>query len=274
LSSNPIEEPKLGEAAAPAVVPVVAPAAEEKKVDEEKPKVTKRNSIFGNFVEKLRSPTAEKKESDAFPVPAAPVVREETATEAPKLEEAVVGAPAPVVPATETSLEAPKTQEAKPAATTPHKEKQSFSFGKFLGGNKEKTKTPTTEKVPEVAKTEEPGKAVEPVEFTPVEAPVEPVVEAPQGEEKKEEAPAKAKRGSIFGNLMRNASKAGKPKKEEKPVTASPAKVEEIVEPTEAPKEATPAATATEPATIGDVVPEAVSVGQDSKSVPQVTSSA
>lgn len=184
-----------------------------------------------------------------------------------------------------------------------------------MGGAKEKVKSPTTEKTPEAPKTEEPAKTEE----TPAPAaaaPAEPAAEASKEEKKEEETPAttstaeattpttKPKRGSIFGNLtgsvkkekegdsekpkglsglFRNASKAGRSKKE-KESTPPPAKVEETAEPkeeakTEEPakeekKEETPAPAPTEPAAIGDVVPDAVSVGQAPKSTPQVSTTA
>ncbi|KAF2264545.1 hypothetical protein CC78DRAFT_568242 [Lojkania enalia] len=287
------EAPKAEDTPASAAEPAAEDKKEEKK-EEEKPKPTKRGSIFGNFVEKLRSPTTEKKESEV--APAAPAKEPEPTAEAPKVEETPAAAPA------EGATEAPK-EEAKPAATTPHKEKQHFSFGKFLGGAKEKVKSPTTEKEPaaaEAPKTEEPAKPEE----TSAPAPTaEPAAEAPKEEKKEEEAatPAsKPKRGSIFGNLtgsvkkekegeekhkgisglFRKASSATKPKKEKEPAT--PAKVEEETaeapkeeakeEPTKEEKKETPAAT--EPKAIGDVVPEAVTVGQAPKSTPEVSATA
>ncbi|KAJ4296445.1 hypothetical protein N0V90_006490 [Kalmusia sp. IMI 367209] len=294
----------------PPVEPVKAeetPAVEEKKV-EEKPKPAKRGSIFGNFVEKLKSPTHEKKEADL--VPAVPAKESEVAAEAPKIEEPATTETAPVIPpvdaaAVDTTTEAPKVEEPKPATTTPHKEKQSFSFGKFLGGNKEKAKSPATEKAPELPKAEEAPK-VEEAPAVGAPAAVEPVAEAPKEEAKEEPAteaattttPVTKKRGSIFGalggkkegddkarsgfgGLFRAASKAGKPKKE-KEVTPA-AKVDEAAEPKEEKTEAAPVAeekkeepavAAAEPATIGDVVPEAVTVGQDTKSTPQVSATA
>ncbi|KAL5407567.1 hypothetical protein PMIN03_007043 [Paraphaeosphaeria minitans] len=296
----PVEEKKTEE-----VVPV-----EEKKV-EEKPKPTKRGSIFGNFVEKLKSPTHEKKEADL--VPAVPAKDSEAAAEAPKLDEPATSETAPVLPpvapveaapleSTTEALKLEEPKETKPAATTPHKESKSFSFGKFLG-NKEKVKSPASEKAPEFPKTEEAPK----IDETP--APVEPVTDAPKEEATAAEPPTETattapatkekKRGSIFGalgskkegegkggfgGLFRAASKAGKPKKEKE--TTPAAKVEEATEPKEEKTEVAPiaeetkattdvpAVTATEPATIGDVAPEAVAVGQDSKSTPQVSATA
>lgn len=244
-----------------------------------------------------------------FPAPAA---KEPETTAVTLKEDAPV---APVVPTVDTTAgaEAPKvdeskTEEVKPATSTPAKESKGFSFGKFLGGAKEKVKSPSTEKAPELPKTEEPVKAEEPAaapvaatEHTvfptvePVEAPK--AAEAPK-EEKENETPTttpapKAKRGSIFGNLtgsvkksegdsekpqgimglFRNASKAGKPKKD-KEAAVSP-KVEEA-EPTKVEDKkdevvAEPAVT--EAAPVSDITP-AVPVGQEHKSTPQVSTTA
>lgn len=304
---KPVEETKPEEAL------TATPAVEEKKA-EEKPKPTKRASIFGNFVEKLKSPTHEKKEPEL----ATPAKESEVSAEAPKIEETpkVEDAPlAPVMAVVDGTSEAPKTEEAKPAtATTPAKEKQHFSFGKFLGGAKEKVKSPTTEKTPEAPKTEEAPKVEEtaaPVEAAKPEETAAPVATEPATEAAKEETPATEgaatttppakKRGSLFGlggsvkkekdgeeksqglkGLFRNASKAGKSKKEKEPAN-TPAKVEETAEPVEEKTEAAPVAESketpavaapTEQATIGDVVPDAVTVGQEHKSAPAVTSSA
>lgn len=298
-------EPKPTEEAAPA-----AAAVEEKKV-EEKPKPAKRGSIFGNFVEKLKSPTHEKKEADLVPAPK----EEKVSAEAPKLDELpksddtpAVAPVEPVASATDGTTETPKAEEVKPVEaktpTTPAKEKQHFSFGKFLGGNKERAKSPAAEKAPEVPKTEEAPKVEAAAPVEPVaETAAEPTTEAK--EEKKEEtpaegaAPAPKKRGSIFGalggsvkkekegeekpqglkGLFRNASKAGKSKKEKE--VAAPAKVEETTEPkeetapvTEEKKETEAPVAPAEPAAIGDVVPDAVTVGQATKSTPQVASTA
>jgi hypothetical protein len=304
--AKPVEEAKPIEEAKPTeetATPVIAP------IVEEKPKPTKRGSIFGNFVEKLKSPTTEKKESELVP---APISKDsEVSAEAPKIEEPI----APIVPVADGTTETPKVEETKPVnATTPHKEKSSFSFGKFLGGSKEKVKSPTTEKAPssEAPQLEDPVKADEAPVLAPIEpvaAPVEPVADAPKEEEPvgvtstataTPPTTTQKKRGSIFGNLtggsvkkekdgetsekpkglsglFRSASKATKAKKEEKTTTA-PAKVDEATEPkddaplTEAKLE-TPVA-ATEPQSIGDVVPDAVAVGQAPKSTTQVATSA
>jgi hypothetical protein len=274
--------------------------------------------MFGSFVEKLKSPTHEKKEPQF-----APAKESEVSAEAPKLDETPKVEAAPLAPVTDVvdgTVAAPvKVDEVKPvpSATTPAKEKQHFSFGKFLGGNKEKVRSPSTEKAPEVAKTEEAPQLDElPAPIAPVEAvePAVPVVPTSEPatlaalEDKKEEpvteasttTPAAKKRGSIFGSLggggsvkkekdgeekpqglkglFRNASKAGKPKKE-KETTNTPAKVDETVEPTEDKTTIAPLADETpvvaapvEQPTIGDVGADAVTVGQAPKSSSAVTS--
>lgn len=297
--------PKAGEElkaeATPA--PIVAAPAEELKTEEtpakaaeEKPKPTKRGSIFGSFVEKLKSPREEKKEPD-FGASAAPVKEAETVPEASKpLEEAVVAAPATPVPeSTTTEPSVSKPEETKSVPTgTPVKEKEHFSFGKFFG-NKERAKSPAaTEKAhepivdataPKIEDTTAPA-TTEPVE--PVE-PVAPVVESkPEPiEEKKDEAPKKEKRSSsFFGTLTRSLSKAtGKDAKKDvkhnEQTKETPATVPEASE--DAPvvadkKDETPAADATPvdapvEKTIGDVPAEAVTVGEP-KSNPTVATTA
>ncbi|KAF2869969.1 Pleckstrin homology domain-containing protein [Massariosphaeria phaeospora] len=277
-------DPKLDEAA------IVAPVTEEKKVIEEKPKPTKRASIFGNFVEKLKSPTTEKRESEVGLAPVVPAKDTEVVPEAPKVEE--TPAVTVVAPIVDTTVEAPKTEETKPVSSTPAKEKSGFSFGKFLGGAREKVKSPSTDKphASEAPKIEEPVKVDEPITPALVE-PVAPAAEPLKEEPVEEETPATSttptaqkKRGSIFGNLIRNASKAGKSKKE-KDVHATPAKVEETVEPKDEKTDLSvvadnkdepviPTGAPTEPNSIGDVVPDAVTVGQAPKSNTPVATTA
>lgn len=294
---KPVEEPKTETA------PVVAAPVEESKTEEtpkveDKPKPTKRGSIFGSFVEKLKSPKEEKKEHDLV-APAAPAKEAETVGEAPKpVEEAQVTAPVPVTPVpAETATTEPvaaKAEEPKSATTsTPSKEKEHFSFGKFFG-NKERAKSPSaTDKAPAPeAKTEPKVEAAPKIEETPAVAPIttepaEPVApvaetKADAVEEKKEETPKKEKRGSFFSNLSRSLSKATKTgKHEEKKETTPPATVPEttetpaVVDTKAEPKTETPAPAAAAPVekTIGDVPAEAVNVGEP-KSNPTVATTA
>jgi hypothetical protein len=279
------------EATPAAIVPATTEEAttEETAVKpvDEKPKPTKRASVFGSFFEKIKSPTSEKKEADLVP---APVAKDSEVTpEASKpLEEAHVAVPTTIEPVSEPT--AVKADETKPVST-PSKEKDHFKFGKLFG-NKDRSKSPAaTDKVAEPSKVD----AVAPqIEETPASATTEPVVVAPvvdtaaepaAVEEKKEETAAKKeKRGSIFGSLSRSLSKATKSKdtKEAKKETVTPTTVHEATEPKEesavAPtldhKDDTPAVAAPVEQSIGDVVPGSVSVGEAPKSGTFVTSTA
>ncbi|EOD43707.1 putative immunogenic protein [Neofusicoccum parvum UCRNP2] len=285
-AAAPAEEvkPAEGEEAKPEEAKVEAP--------ETKPatsKANKRTSIFGGFFEKVRSPTTEKKEPEV-----APVVPPKDG-EVPATEEAAKPAETEAAPAIAEG-EAPKTADgeapATPAATTattPAKEKGGF-FSKF--GKKQEAKSPA-------AAAEAPKE-----EAKPVETEAAPVTEGeaaagttatatatPEpGKEKRRtsffgnfgakanegEADGEKKRG--LGGLFRNPSKAVKGNKEKKE-NAAPAKVDEEAEnkPEETP--ATEEAAKEEeqkkeeepkPA-IGDVVPDAVAVGQSSTPAVQAT---
>lgn len=291
LKTEATPVPIIAESAAPAPIetevaaPVVAPAPVEK--DEktmEKPKPTKRGSIFGSFFEKVKSPSHEKKEADLVPT-----MDKETAV-APEAAKPVEETPAvaPVAetitdaPLTEAKLDAPKTEAAKPV--TPVKEKEHFSFGKFFG-NKEKAKSPAVETAPTLPMTEEAPKLEEtpaPVVANGVE-PAVPVAETSVApvEEKKEQTPVpkKEKRSSIFGSLARTVSKAGG-KKEPKEKKEAPATLQESAEPADkvetpavAEKEETPIVPAQQ-TTIGDVTPEAINVGEAPKSSAPVATTA
>jgi hypothetical protein len=274
----------------------------EKKDEEkvaEKPKPTKRASIFGSFFEKVKSPSSEKKEADL--VPAAPAKEATVVPEIQKPAEEPVAVTEPTsAPLADAKLDAPKYEANKPV--TPVKEKevslfsstpipsanshQHFSFGKFFG-NKEKVKSPATETAPAAPVSEEAPK-IEDAAAVPAAPATEateaaPVVEAPKAEtveEKKEETPAtskKEKRNSIFGNLVRAASKAGgKKEPKEKKETVAPATVEETAEPAVpvVEKKEETAAAPVEQSTIGDVVPEAVTVGEAPKSSAPVATTA
>ncbi|KAH4208962.1 hypothetical protein HBH98_177170 [Parastagonospora nodorum] len=250
------------------------------KAVDEKPKPTKRGSIFGSFFEKVKSPTSEKKEADLVPAPIAKDTEADKDASKP-LEEAQVAVPATVEPVSEPT--AVKTDEAKPAASTPVREKQHFQFGKLFG-NKDRSKSPAaTDKVAEPTKVD----AVAPqIEETPVTAstePTEPVVVAPVTEAKAEPVAAekKEKRSSIFGSLGRSLSKAakGKDPKDSKKETTTPTTVPEtaepkeeaVIAPTEEKKDDVPVVPATTEQTIGDVTPGAVNVGDSSKSAPVAT---
>lgn len=301
LKAEPTPAPVVAETAAPAPVetetetsaPVVAPAPIEKdEKTAEKPKPTKRASIFGSFFEKVKSPSHEKKEADLIPATASKDATKET-TAVPEVQKPVeeTDAVAPTVetteaPLAEAKLDAPKTEVVKPV--TPVKEKEHFSFGKFFG-NKEKAKSPAVETTPTLAQAEQTPKVEEasaPVVTNGVESAV-PVAETSAAEpvaEKKEETaavPKKEKRSSIFGSLARTVSKAGgKKEPKEKKENVTPATVQESAEPTDkvevpavAEKEETPVVPAQQ-TTIGDVTPEAVNVGEAPKSSAPVATTA
>ncbi|KAF1841013.1 uncharacterized protein K460DRAFT_295330 [Cucurbitaria berberidis CBS 394.84] len=237
------------------------------KATEEKPKISKRGSIFGSFVEKLKSPKEEKKEHD-FPAPPAPAKDTDAVPEASKpLEEAHVAPPAtPVVH--ETSA----TEDTKPVATrTPEKEKEHFSFGKLF--NKERAKSPAPEVKADVAPRLEDTAVAAPA----VVEPVQPVAESKPEvvEEKKEETPKKEKRASFFGSLTRSLSKATTKKDVKTHETKeTPATVPEVSEETPViaeNKTETPAPAAPVEQTIGDVPAEAVTVGEPKSALPVAT---
>jgi len=294
--------PKVGEELkTETAVPAVAAPVEESKIEEtpvksteDKPKPTKRSSIFGSVFAKLSSPTQEKKEHDILPVAAAPAKETETTPEASKpLEEAQVAAPVVTEPATEPAAlktDEAKPTETKPAVSTPSKEKEHFSFGKLFG-SKDRAKSPAaTDKVAEPTKVDAVAPKIEdttsPVVSEPATtavAPAEVKAEPAAVEEKKEETtPVKKEKSSFFGSLQRSLSKATNKSKDtpkEKKETVQPATVaEESTEtkadaPVVADKEA-PVVAAPAEKSIGDVVPEAVTVGEAPKSSPAVTSTA
>lgn len=292
LKAEPTPAPVAAETATPAPVetetaaPVVAPAPVEKEDKiAEKPKPTKRASLFGSFFEKVKSPSHEKKEADLVPAAVPKEATKET-TAVPEIQKPIEETPAAQTteaPLAESKLDAPKPEAAKPV--TPVKEKEHFSFGKFFG-NKEKAKSPAVETAPTLPKTEA-EETPAPVVANGVE-PAVPVAEtsvaAAPAEEKKEETPAvpkKEKRGSIFGSLARTVSKAGgKKEPKEKKENTTPATVQETAEPAdkvETPavaekKEETPVPA--QQSTIGDVTPEAVNVGEAPKSSAPVATTA
>lgn len=276
-------------------------AAEEKKDVEEKPKPAKRGSIFGKVSStwgSMKSPAKEKEQKDVELKPEAakdgavsenPPVLPETATTEPVTE--------PAVPAVEEPVTDAKAEEKKDApvdAVSPGKEKSNFLSG--LGFMKRNRSVSPSANMKEPAKKEEAAE-VKPVDETPVvngeakaEEPVaaEPAVEAATTETpvEKTEAPKTEtttpnKRQSMLGGLGRRASKAfkglGAPKKENAAPAATEAKEEEAAE--TKPVEETPVVNdeskkVEEPQSIGDVVPDAVNVGQPQHTTPTVTASA
>ncbi|KAF2171401.1 hypothetical protein M409DRAFT_50847 [Zasmidium cellare ATCC 36951] len=293
-------------AVATAEIPAAAEAAEalpaeEKKDVEEKPKPSKRSSIFGKAWGSMKSPAKEKEQKDVELKPEAakdgavsenPPVLPETATTEPVTE--------PAVPAVEEPVADAKAEEKKdvPAdAVSPGKEKSNFLSG--LGFMKRNRSVSPSANLKEPAKKEEAAE-VKPTEETPVveseakkEEPVvaEPAVEAATTETSAEKAEAPKtetstpnKRQSVLGSLGRRASKAlnrmNAPKKENAAPATTEAKKEEVAE--TKPVEETPVVNGEskkEPVeeqqkSIGDVVPDAVNVGQPQHTTPAVTASA
>lgn len=279
------EIPQAGQEIKDEAVPAVAAAATDAEptpsavTPPEKPAVKKRTSIFGNFVEKLKSPTTEKKEPELVAPPPPAKDNEVIAEDAKPLEEAVVAAPATAAVAEPAPESAATKTEEKP---TPSKEKEHFSFGKLFG-SKERSKSPATADKPAEAKVDAAPQIQDPAPAVEESAlPVEPA--APVAEAKvEEETPKKEKRTSFFGNLSRSLSKATSSKKDSKPVEKKePAvaipEVEETKAEAPAVEESAPAvdAAAAPPAeaTIGDVPAEAVTVGEASKGTAPVSTTA
>ncbi|KAF1817360.1 hypothetical protein P152DRAFT_16569 [Eremomyces bilateralis CBS 781.70] len=236
-------------------------------------KPAKRASIFGGLqerVQKLRSPSHEKKESEVVPAAKAEETKaEETAAAAtePATETPATETPAVVAPATEEPVKEADKPAAATATAPATDRKPSFISGIFKHKS-EKSKSPTTETAPVLpapAATEETPKPAEEAapavpakdEPTKVEEPVNGT--SPTTETAAPVAPTKSekRRSSFFGSLGGSVKKIGEKKPAEvKPVEAAkPAETEtpaatETVEadkPAEAVAEtATPVVAATE----------------------------
>lgn len=279
------------------VEPVVAteetPAPVAEKV--EKPRPAKRNSLFGSFFEKVRSPTTEKKESEVGPVvppkdtivsaeaPQIPEPTTETTIESPATAEPVVDAPVVAAPETEAKTETP----AASSTLTPRKEKESF-FGGMI--NKVRAKSPAnlhrsakTEEAPAVPpKTEEPvvASTEEPIAAEPITAEepavVEPTTAAATTTTTTEEPvtdvtsrPKESRRKSFFGGLstkaeglFRKPSQVNHSKEVKKEETAAPAleptEEQAVAEPTATEEAATTEAPATETAAVEHEQPQSI----------------
>lgn len=281
VDANEVVKPAEQTTAEPAVpATAAAPVEEAPKAEEpvaaaaapEKPKPTKRASIFGTFVEKLKSPTTEKKEAEAG-LAAAPAVKENETPAVDAAKPAEEATPAAAPSANEAAATELNKDETKPvvATSTPSKEKEHFSFGKLFG-SKDRAKSPAAqEKLPEPkAETAAPQieDAAAPAPATEATAEVTPA--ATETKPEVTEEPKQDKRKSFFGNLGRSLSKAAGNKnqaKEKKEAAAAPAPVvEEETAPAVAPvaeeekKEETAA-----PAPVAEI-PAETSVGDASKS--------
>ncbi|WPG99631.1 Hypothetical protein R9X50_00244900 [Acrodontium crateriforme] len=290
VADAPVEETATTE------VPAVDGAAK----TEEKPKINKRNSIFGKMQGwgSMKSPVKEKDIKDAELKSEAPIkdgaeVTPEIATEAPL---------APVVDTTaETTVKPAEAVKEQTGAVSPS-QKSGFLSGLPFLNKRNRSVSPSAVKKEEPVKSEEAAvpasedvtEAVtapatsevdKPFVDAPItQAPVTDAVAAEKPVEKTEEATKAEKRQSVLGSLGRRASKAlnrmQAPKKEAPavPAAADVAKEESVV------ADATPAADKTvandehaveakteQVPAIGDVVPEAVTA---TTSTPVVTASA
>ena len=239
----------------------------------------------------LKSPQKEKEEKDAELKPEVPPKDEPVSEHPPQIAATSIEPAEPVAEEPKTEEAKPSTPEEKKDATTPSKEKKNF-LSSFLPRNR--SVSPSTPMKDSPAKTEEtPAAAAEvPKEPQPVEegkadeaiaetTAVEPLKPA---EAKPAEAePTKTeKRQSVLGSIGRRASKAFKgiqaPKKENT-APATEAKKEETVVAAPAAEEATTngevkPAESTEPKSIGDVVPDAITAGKPEHQPAAVTASA
>jgi len=254
--------PEVAAAPVEAAAPTETPAAEPKAATPHKEK----KSFLDKFLhsgEKAKSPTTE---APAATEPPAATEAPATTTEAPA--EAAVNGVAPA--------------EGAAAGEPPKKERRSSSFF----GSLKKPHMPKSEKAAEAPKTE--TSEAPPATETPAasaEVAAEGAKEAGKPEGKSEHKSAASK----FGGLLRNPSKLIRSNKEGKKEAAASAKSEEKVgessdvkpaaveEPAKtetAPVVAEPAAATNGQQSIGDVVPEAVTVGRPQSSTPAVSAAA
>ncbi|KAL5334714.1 Pleckstrin homology domain-containing protein [Aspergillus crustosus] len=192
-------------AVAPAAVAAPVEASEKKEEDKEEkkdeteqvaPAKAKRSSIFGNFFQKVTSPSHEKSEKEA----AAPAEPAPVASTAPQLDNPVEEAAKPIEPESVTA--APEAEAAKdatpaetpaatesPAATTKDKRRTSFfsSFGKKKGdSDSEAAETEPKAKGNKLGGLfRKPSKAVKPEAKETAETKAEPASETAPVEESK-----------------------------------------------------------------------------------------
>lgn len=298
----PVEEP----AAESSPVTDAATKPEEKAV-----RPSKRNSIFGRMGSgwgSMKSPIKEKEMKDAELKPDVPPKDAGVSDTAPQIPdpstEATDAAAVPAVEATEPESEGKSPEAAKEQLDTvsPSTQQKGFLSGLPFMNKRNRSVSPSTNMKEAPVKKEEtpvvPAKdeaAVEPIAAA-TEEPVQPVTEtspATDAADKSIEEPAKTettspttgnKRQSMLGGLGRRASKAFKgfqsPRKENTAPVATEAKEDAAEDsPAAADKPTVNGETSAPQAeqqqnSIGDVVPEAVSVGQHQESTPTITASA
>lgn len=283
-----------------AVEPGVVNDEADRKVEEtteEKPKPAKRGSIFGLIpgFGSAKSPSKEKEQKDAEltstsddVVSEEPPVLPETATTQPT---DTVAEADKIEAKAETELQHEHEQEAKKeAVTTPGKEKKLFLNGLSFMKSRQRSVSPanpaavqsnaevSTPKTEATEPTMTDAPVVESAAIEPLEKPA-----VTTEESSKATTPSANKRQSFIGSLGRRASKAmgykGAKKENVAPTTEASEESTGVVDATGQPKVNGEATSDGLPAeqkqqqTIGDVVPEAISVGQPQQS-PTVTASA
>ena len=265
------------ESAAVAAIATEEPAKEEAKEEEKKDEPTsptakehRKSSLLGGlkgFAQKVRSPSSEH-----------PPAVESKIDETPETAAAVATEPSTEAPA----ATEPATEEPVVNGETAKTEKRRSSFFNFGTIKKEKkAEAPAEEQAKTDAAPEVPAKDVE----EPAEATEEAAPEVPKkSTEEKAAEPASPKehKPSPFASIGRRVSKAirgDKPKKDTKAAPAVEDTKEEgkVEEPTSETAPTLPEPIKQEEATqpaIGDVVPEAVTVGTAPQANPTVSATA
>lgn len=227
-TETPAVETAATEEAAPAPVAVAETPAEEKKEEPKSAAKTKRASIFGNFFNKVASPSKEKTEEEVGPVAstapqlenpvdenAAKPIEPESVTEAPAVE---------AVAASETPAVVAETSD-KEEVTAPEVKRRTSLFGTL--GKKTKTESTSDGEGKKTNKLgglfRKPSKAVKSEEDKKEATPAETI---PEGEDKPEpitkDAPAE------------EAIAAPTDKVEDTPVAAEPVNVASTAAPVQA----------------------------------------
>ena len=238
----------------------------------------------------IKSPSKDKEQKDAELKPEVPPKDEPVSENPPQLPETnaeTEPAAEGFKPETETKLDT-----AKDAVTTPGKEKKNYLSGLSFINKRNRSVSPSEAMKDPPAKTETAAEAPKEEVAEPAKT-EEPAAEtiAPESTEEpadKTEEPAKTeaskpnKRESVLGSLGRRASKAFKgisaPKKENAATTTEDKKDEtaEAAPAVGEPKtngESKPTESEAQQS-IGDVVPDAINVGQPQHTTPTVTASA
>jgi hypothetical protein len=252
----------------------------ESRLEDNKPKASKRGSIFGKLPGgwgSMKSPSKEKDFKDAELKPEVPPKDVGVAETAPQIPETTAAEPIESALPTTTTGEATTPAISEPIAAdtsrnnevlTPGKEKKSFLSGLGFMNKRDRSvspsafkETPTKAETPAVTPVAEetapiePLKTEEPAFQTPVatDSPMDSIdksVEPVHDPQATDAVSPNAKRQSVFGNLSRRASKAlnrmQTPTKKENtvPTTATTAEEESVPATTTTDKLAEPSSTA------------------------------